>query len=232
MAKFDLLIQHTLKWEGDHGADPQDNALKLGHSGVLGKTINPKTKKPYDRKFPNNYVHTSSGVIWNTYVEYCKEKKKTPNANEFLLMDKKLWQDIYKTLFWDKILGDKINSQGIAENLMEARWIGGGAYLIRDTIRYLNKEYNANLPVTGTVTQNLVNSLNKNINDRTKYLAIIKYLYDQRLKYYQSLSDWKRYGAGWTNRLNELYNRSIKYPHIFLNLAWFFKLFGVAMFFF
>ena len=232
MAKFDLLIKHTKKWEGNHGADPRDNALKYGHSGVLGKAINPRNNQPYDKKYPNNYVHTSSGVIWGTYLEYCKLKKKIPTAAEFLYMDEKMWKDIYKTLFWDKLLADNIYSQGIAENLMEAQWIGGGSNLVKDTVNYLNKNFNTGLSITGKMNNKIVDALNKNINSKDKYLKILKYLYDSRLIYYKGRADWVNYGNGWTNRLNELYNRSLKYPFSVITLSWIFKLFSIGMFFF
>ena len=239
MAKFELLIKHVKTWEGSHGADPRDNALKSGHSGVLGKEINPRTKKPYDAKFPNNFIHTSSGITWSTYILYCKEKKKAPSSSEFLQMNVNIWNDIYKTLFWDKILGDKINSQGIAENLVEARFVGGSQSLIRDLIKYMNITYNLKLSMVNYVSMPLVNALNKYIITQSRYKKVLDYLYNSRLNYYKSLNDWKVYGKGWTNRLNSLYERSIKYPPTggnilnLPNIIQYFKIFGLgAVFFF
>jgi hypothetical protein len=65
MANYKLILGHVLKFEGECASDPRDNALKLGHSGVLGKDAGTRT-------YLNNYVHTCKGVIWATYVFYCK----------------------------------------------------------------------------------------------------------------------------------------------------------------
>jgi lysozyme family protein len=233
MANHKLFLQHTKTFEGGHSADPRDNALKSGHSGVIGKTINPKTGKMYDARFPNNFIHTNAGVIWSTYVAYCKKKKIPVNASDFLQLSDKVFEDIFKILYWDNILGDAINSQGIAEHLMEAVWGGGSSFLIRDLYKYMNTNYNAKLPVQRVMTMPLVRSINTNINNRIKYKKIIDFLYNTRLDWMKTLDDWKTYGRGWTNRMNKTYDRALKYPvSSALNLAFIFKLFGAAAVFF
>lgn len=234
MANHKLFLAHTKKFEGGHSSDPRDNALKFGHSGVIGKTINPKTGKQYDRRFPNNFIHTNEyGITWATYNMYCKKKKIPVNATGFLQMNDKTYEDVFKSLFWDSILGDKINSQGIAEHLMEAVWGGGGSYLIRDLYRYVNNNFKSNLPVVSYMTTKLVDAVNKNINDKIKYKKIIDYLYKERMDHLKTLADWPVYKNGWTTRMNETYNRAMKYPvSSALNLAFIFKLFGAAAVFF
>ena len=39
MADFRLLIDHTINWEGGASADPRDQGLRYGNSGVLGKDV-------------------------------------------------------------------------------------------------------------------------------------------------------------------------------------------------
>jgi lysozyme family protein len=199
MANHQLLVDHILRSEGGCSSDPEDNALKYGHSGVLGKG--------YDNRHPNNYVHTCKGVIWSTYVAYCKIKKKTPNAQEFLKMSPALWGDIYKTLFWDKVRGDEIKSQAIAEILVEAVWGGGLQGMVREMQRWLNTK-GASLEVDGAIGKLTIAALNK----YTKTAASQKELFDtltaQRLRYLKSLGDWWKYGNGWTDRVSKLAARA------------------------
>lgn len=201
MANWNLFVDHVLKFEGGHSADPDDNALKLGHSGVRGGAINPATNKPYDRRHPNNFIHTNKGIIWATYVSYKNLVGQRPDANEFLLMPQNVWQDIYKKLFWDYIQGDKIKYQPIAEALMSAKWGGGGKSLVRNLQSHLNS-LGAKLSITGTVNIPTLNAINTLLNTKARLNTAVKFLYDRRLAFLRSLSDWVKYGKGWKRRLD------------------------------
>lgn len=234
MADWQKIVDHVLKFEGAHSADPRDNALKYGNSGVKGSAINPQTRKPYDARFPNSFIHTNKGVIWSTYVNYCKQRKKTPTAAEFLAMPKSLWQDIMKSLFWDSIKGDLIQSQYIAEFLFEAQWGGGGSRLIRDLQRYINQVSRTKIPVSGVVTDQMAMAINRIFNTAKKQIPVIEYLTKARFEYLESLSDWNKYKNGWTRRLNTLKNRAISALKITaMWTSWFtFAAVGAGAFFF
>jgi lysozyme family protein len=195
MADFKKLVGHTLTWEGGKSADPRDTgALRYGNSGVNA-----------DPKFPNNPVHTNKGIIWGTYIEYCKKKGKLPNANEFLEMPEKVWLDIYKTVFWDSITGDKINSQAVAEILMEARWIGGPA-MFRALLRTLQETIGVDDDgIWGKIT---LEALNKYTKTKAKETNLVDALLARQLQYYKSLSNWSTYGNGWINRINAIRKRA------------------------
>ena len=202
MADFKLLIEHTLKWEGGASADPRDKGLQYGNSGVLGKDGG-------DLRFPNNPIHTNKGILWGTYVSYCKAKGKTPSAKEFIEMSKPLWVDIYKTLFWDKIFGDYIKSQAIAEIVMEAIWGGGSMGMVKTLQAFLNKEgASPQLVVDGAMGMNTANAINKYASTKAKEMKVVELLTTQRLNYLKSLSDWSWAGTGWGNRVKELYARA------------------------
>jgi lysozyme family protein len=191
MADYRKLVGHTIKWEGGLSADPRDTgALRYGSSGVNA-----------DPKFPNNPVHTNKGIIWGTYIEYCNKKGKLPNANEFIAMPDRLWIDIFKTVFWDSISGDKINSQAVAEILMEARWIGGPA-MFRALLRELQDVVGTD--VDGVWGKNSLEALNKYTRTKANETKLVDALLARQMRYYKSLSNWGTFGNGWTNRVNEL----------------------------
>jgi lysozyme family protein len=202
MADFKLLIDHTIKWEGGASADPRDKGLIYGNSGVLGKDGG-------DLKHPNNFIHTNKGILWGTYVSYCKVKGKTPSPKEFIEMPKAIWLDIYKTLFWDKIFGDQIKSQAIAEIIMEAIWGGGSIGMVKELQRFLNKNgASPKLLEDGAMGFNTYTALNNYAKTKANEMKIVDLLTKQRLAYLQSLSDWSWAGQGWSNRVNELYARA------------------------
>lgn len=202
MANWRLLTEFTKTAEGGHSADPRDNALQSGHSGVLGRG--------YDNRFPNNFIHTNKGVIWSTYKEYCRIKRKTPSAQEFINMTNALWEDIFKTLFWDRISGDLIKSQAIAEILMEAIWGGGSAGMVRTLQKFLNSK-GAKLVVDGVMGANSAKALNAYATTKARETEIVDLLLNQRLTFLQSLGDWVHYGVGWTDRVNKLRTKALDY---------------------
>lgn len=207
MAKFDRIINHVTTWEGGHSADPRDNALKYGDSGVLGKG--------YDNRFPNNYVHTNKGIIWQTYVAYCNKKGITPSSEQFLNMDMRLWKDIAYTLYWKPYLLDYVNSQAIAEIVFEGYWGGGGAGLVRSMQEKLNewgfKGANGKpLALDGAMGNNSVFALNNATKSYAKEKELIKYMTDERLRYLQGRSDWSWAGKGWANRVKAMFDNAMK----------------------
>lgn len=201
MANFLSLIPHIKISEGGHSADPDDNALRYGHSGVKGGN--------YDKRYPNNYIHTNKGVIWGTYVTYKKRKGQTPSATEFINMSDAVWKDIYKTLFWDAVKADTINSQGIAEILVEAVWGGGLKPMVRELQTYLNSK-GAKLVIDGKIGNNTINALNKIVNTKQEEEALVKKLTQHRLEYLRSLSDWNKYAKGWTSRVLAMQERALQ----------------------
>jgi|688.fasta_scaffold485047_2 lysozyme family protein len=191
MADFKKLIGHTLRWEGGKSADPRDTgALRYGSSGVNA-----------DPQFPNNPVHTNKGIIWGTYLEYCKKKGKLPNASEFLEMPERIWLDIYKTVFWDSITGDKVNSQAVAEILMESRWIGGPV-MFKALVRTLQDVVGA--PEDGKWGKITLDALNSYTKTKPKETKLVDALLKRQLQYYQGLSNWSTYKNGWVNRIEAI----------------------------
>lgn len=202
MANYKNIIDHVAKWEGGPSSDPRDNALSLGHSGILGKDAGIKN-------YPNNYVHTSKGVIWATYVHYCKINKRKPNPQEFVKMPKPVWEGIVKNVFWDAIYLDKLKSQAIAEFLFDMFW-GSGAGGIKSQVRDLqnfliqNKVDIGKGGADGVIGMGTINGLNQFVKTKNKEKEVIDVLYKSRAQFLKTREDSGSYGKGWLNRLNEL----------------------------
>lgn len=202
MANHKLLFGHVIKWEGGLGADPYDTALKnCGHSGLKG-----------DPRWPDKFVHTSHGVTWCTWNEYHKAKGLKADAARFVQMPKDVWQDIFKTLFWDQIFGDYISSQAIAENFFDAIWgsgPGGASSTVKAVQRFL-LDKGWLLDDDGTMGMETVKAINAYARTKAKELEIVNVQLNARRAYYADLKNrgYARFYDGWMNRLNDLYARS------------------------
>jgi lysozyme family protein len=202
MANYKNIIDHVAKWEGGPSSDPRDNALSLGHSGILGKDAGIKN-------YPNNFVHTSKGVIWATYLHYCRINKRKPNAQEFVKMPKPIWEGIVKNVFWDSIYLDKLKSQAIAEFLFDMLWgsgVGGIKSQVRDLQKLLieNKIDLGKAGADGVIGKATIDGLNEFVKNKTREKLVIDTLYKSRAQFLKTREDSGSYGKGWLNRLDEL----------------------------
>ena len=97
MADYRKLIPIIKKWEGGWANDKDD----LGGATMMGVTI-------------------------GTYTNYCRRKGKGKPSNEDLRnITKEEWEDIFKTLYWDRWKADEIENQSIANILVDWVWASG-----------------------------------------------------------------------------------------------------------
>ena len=200
MANYKNILSHVKSNEGGYSADPRDNQAK-----------NPSDVKGLDKRYPNLPVHTYRGVAYASWKTYAKKKGFAPTGKSFVNMTLAQWEDFLKTLYWDAIYGDFINSQGVAEILFEAIWGGGSKNLVVDLQTYLRKK-GFNIAVDGAMGKQTYTALNEYTKKSQKNEAdLVKFLTAERLKYLQSLSDWSNYSKGWTRRLYEIQDQALKY---------------------
>lgn len=203
MANYKLIIPHVKKNEG-------------GLADTLKDTNPAKNPSPIKNPKTGLYYHTNKGIIWGTWVAWSKKKGIPADAQRWYRMSDADWEDVMKTLYWDAILGDKINSQAIAEILFEAIWGGSAKSLIVYLQTYLRKEGATNnkdeqIAVDGSIGKNTVEALNKFTKNDKKHAQLIKDLTAKRLETLKSLSSWSWAGKAWTRRLYEIQDAGLKY---------------------
>lgn len=97
MAEHLKLIPFIKKWEGGLVNDPDD----LG--GV-----------------------TYKGITFDTYKTYCSIKKfPKPTIEIFATLLDKHWNEIFKTMYWNRWRADEIQSQSVANILVDWVWASG-----------------------------------------------------------------------------------------------------------
>lgn len=168
MADYKKLIPHILKWEGGFVNDPAD----LGGA-------------------------TYRGVTLAAYEAYCRKKGyPRPTVERLKNMPMAQWEEIFKTMYWDKWKADAITSQSVANMLVDWLW-GSGAYAIKIPQRMLG------VTVDGIVGPITIEAVNKR-NPRELFAA----LKNERAAYYERICVSRpvnrKFLKGWLNRLNSL----------------------------
>lgn len=186
MAKVEILAPYIKKWEGGFVNDPTDRG------GA-----------------------TNKGVTLSTYTQYCKRKGyPRPTVDRLRRLTDAEWLDILKSLYWDRWQADRIESQGVANILVDWVW-GSGAYGITIPQRLLGVRCDG---VVGDVTLSALNSRGSAFFERL-YAARVQYLHDitnSSVRRYEARLGRKatgrellrytnkRFLKGWLNRLADI----------------------------
>ena len=206
MAQVDKLIPTIIKWE----------------AGTTGEDLTNKElfEKARIKGFANDPVDsggaTMVGVTIATFKEYRKSKKKpTPTVKDLKAITYEEWRDILKTMYWDKMKADDIANQSIANLCVNTVW-GSGAGYIKTIQSVLGVKQDG---VVGNITLGKINSWNPQS-------ALFDLLWARRKKFFESIVQnsiaeyerkigrkstlqeqlkhtYKRFLAGWLNRLND-----------------------------
>ena len=189
MASIDNLIPFILKWEGGFVNDPTDRG------GA-----------------------TNKGVTIATYEAYCKKKGlPRPTVEQLKNIPDDHWREIVKTMYWDRWHADDINSQKVANILVDWVW-ASGINGIKKPQALLGVKADG---IVGNKTLSAVNFADPEelftaiYQERVKFINAIvarsiasyekkigrKATEKELLKYTQ-----KRFEKGWLNRLRDLKN--------------------------
>ena len=169
MADYKKLIPHILKWEGGWANDPADKG---------GPTM--------------------KGITLTTYKAYCKMKgKPVPTQTTLKNITQEEWEDVFKTLYWDKWKADQIRSQSIANLVVDWTW-GSGVYGIKYPQRVLG------VTVDGVVGPRTIAAINNYPDSK----VLFEKLWQRRKKHFEDIvnnnASQKKFLKGWLNRLNDL----------------------------
>jgi lysozyme family protein len=197
VANYKLIIPHVKKNEG-------------GLADTLKDTNPAKIPSPIKNPKTGLFYHTNKGIIWGTWVAWSKKKGIAVDAQRWYKMSDADWESVMKTLYWDAVYGDKINSQAVAEILFEAVWGGSAKSLIVYLQTYLrNAGYN--ISVYGAIVKQTYTALNEFTKNDKKHAQLIKDLTAKRLATLKTLGSWSWAGKAWTRRLEEIQEAGLKY---------------------
>ena len=180
MADFDIAYKITAKWEGGYVNDPDDSG---------GETYAGISRKNWPKWEGWPHVDRLKGRVASSW-----------NLNASRTIDMRPLNDavlsFYKTNFWDKIKGDQINNQSIANMLYD--WYVNSGYHAIKSIQEVVGAYPDG--VIGPKTIHLINSGGQE--------EIFNSLRVARLKFYDNIvknrPTQRKFLDGWRNRTNDI----------------------------
>jgi len=168
MADINKLVPTILKWEGGYVNDPSD----LG--GATNKGITIGTYSLYRRR--NGYRVTTISDL-----------KNISDAE---------WLDVLKTLYWDKWLADNINSQPVANILVDWVW-ASGSYGIKLPQKILR------VKTDGVVGPRTLTAVNTYPDQKELFRKIKQERFDFIERIIHSRPANRKFRKGWINRIND-----------------------------
>lgn len=174
-------INHIKTWEGGLGDSPDDTGA-INNGGYA----------------PGTNYHTNMGITWGTFKHYCQINGITPTTQKFIKMPNELWLDIFKSLFWEKWDLNRLFDvyPRFAFFVAECAFMSGNGGAEKFLAQYLRHK--------GVVDSNITPKeiTNHLLLDKNKYHITLKDLVEYRKEYIKSFKGYKKFGRGWTNRLN------------------------------
>ena len=169
MADVNKLAPHILKFEGGYVNDPDD----LGGA-------------------------TNKGVCFRTYKLYRSRKGlPQPTIEELKNISDDEFTDILKSMYWDACRADKIQSQGVANAIVDWAWHSGTTTAAKEIQKVLGVSSDG---IIGNITLSAINSQSP--------LPLFGKIKAARIKYieriFKSRPENQKFYRGWMNRINDL----------------------------
>jgi hypothetical protein len=190
MANPNNIIPFILKWEGKTSKDPADRAAAYPVPDGSG-------------------VHTNKGVTWRVWESVFGNS--ADSVHKFYSMASSDWTQIFKPLFWDKVGGDKIKSQRIADVLVNWAWAAGVSTPAKTIQKIVGVTPDG---IIGNQTIAAINNSNE-VDTFTKLKAA-------NISFFNDLASRPKYSSfkgGWTNRLNDLFTNYVTKTNSLLTFA-------------
>lgn len=145
---------------------------------------------------------TNMGVTLNTYAAYCQKKGYAkPGVEQLKKLTGKQWQEIMRTMYWDVVGGDDIQSQSVALAVYDWAVHSGPATAIKHVQRILGVKADG---IVGPITLAAINSVSP--------LPLFGQIQQARLKFLGSLCtsgdeqsiNNRKFLNGWVRRVKSI----------------------------
>lgn len=170
MAQVSKLVPYILKFEGWFVNDPDD----LGGE-------------------------TCKGITFKTYKLYRQRKKlPTPTIEDLKIISDEEFTSILKEMYWDACKADFIESQSVANAIVDWAWNSGTTTAVKEIQKVLGVKSDG---VIGNITLSAINSHSP--------LPLFGLIQQTRKDYIDRICKARpvnqKYRKGWMNRINSLY---------------------------
>lgn len=180
MADHKYIIPFILKWEGGLSRDVVDTASDYQVPDGSGN-------------------HTNKGVTWKVWEFIFGNSAES--VKRFYAMNSSDWGQIFKQLFWDKIGGDKIKSQRIADVLANWVWAAG-----------ISAPSIAIQKIVGVTPDGIIGKQTIQAINASNEMDTFTKLKAENISFFNNLASkpqYKKFKNGWANRLTDLFTNYI-----------------------
>lgn len=169
MAEVSKLVPHILKFEGGFCNDPDD----LGGA-------------------------TNCGVTFKTYKLYKRRKGlPSPTIGDLIRMTDDEFTEILKTMYWDACKADFIESQSVANAIVDWAWHSGTITAVKEIQKELGVKADG---IIGNITLSAINSRSP--------LPMFGLVQQARIAFIERICKARpannKFKKGWYNRINSL----------------------------
>ncbi len=123
--------------------------------------------------------------------------------DRFMKMNQDDWNLIFKKLYWDQIIGDKINSQKIADILVDWVWGSGKFYPEINVQDILINSFNQHITKDGNFGQHTIDAINI-VDEQKLWELIVKKRFEYLDNIVKAHPTNQRFLLGWRNRMLNL----------------------------
>ncbi len=174
MADFNLYKETALKFEGGYQKLSSD---------------------PGNYNSKGELVGTNLGISAKAYESWIN---RPPTEQEMRAITKEIATNIFKAWYWDAVKASEINSQAVAENIVDHAINAGPGRIGKIVQEILNKYFHKNLVVDGAIGYQTVVAINE-VNPTKLFQKISQY----RLEYYEAINNTEWIHI-WRNRVVSL----------------------------
>lgn len=169
MASINDIVPIILKWEGGFVDDPDDPGGE-----------------------------TNMGVTIKTYEVYCRRKGLSkPTVEDLKAIDMDQWTEILRTMYWNVCKADDIESQSVANMIVDWAWHSGTGTAIRKVQKVVGVARDG---IVGPITLAAINSVSA--------LPLFGMLKAERIRHFKDQCrknpKKKKFLNGWMNRVNDI----------------------------
>lgn len=170
MANFSPIFQKTEQWEGGYQAYSSDVANYTSSGKLVG---------------------TNRGISAIAYQQYLGYE---PSISDMKAITREIAENVYRKLFWDKIRGDEIKDQDVAD-IIFATYIGNPSASNKIVAKALVNTGSKVGTVSTPYSNTIITAINRS-NQRSLFYAIKEekrlFLESLRSKYPQFINGWMR----------------------------------------
>ena len=192
------LIELDKGWESYFGADfSRAQELVKRAEGKYGNNPNDNGNWTSGKKGSGTLIGTNWGISAPTLGTWLGREATEQEMRDLTYDESK---KIYKKFFWDKIGGDGIKSQSVANSIYDAyvNQTGWTKTMLNDTLKNVGKEATATMPLKSDTI--------KDINDVNASKFFDEFKKQREVRYKQTAEREGQAGflKGWMNRLGSL----------------------------